>query len=61
MAAFHAIDLEGQNYIEKSNFLYTITSFINKMLSSGEDIGKRSQNDWSQQKNDLSQQKSQLT
>lgn len=56
MASFNAIDFESQGYLEKSNFLYTITSFINKLLSGDETMSnKKTQNQWSQQKPQVSQ------
>lgn len=33
VASFNAIDLESVGYLEKSNFLYCITSYINKLLA----------------------------
>lgn len=45
VAAFHAIDLESVGYLEKSNFLYCITSHINKILS-GDDNSRRTQQEW---------------
>lgn len=56
MASFNAIDFESQGYLEKSNFLYTITSFINKLLSGDDTMSnKKTQNQWSQQKQQISQ------
>lgn len=44
VASFNAIDLESQGCLEKSNFLYTITSFINKLLTGEEVLSKKTQN-----------------
>lgn len=46
MASFNAIDLESVGYLEKSNFLYCITSYINKLLAGDEAQSKKSRVDW---------------
>ncbi len=33
VGSFNAIDLEAQGYLEKNNFLYCLTSYINKLLT----------------------------
>lgn len=33
VGSFNSIDLESQGFFEKNNFLYCITSYINKLLS----------------------------
>jgi hypothetical protein len=55
VASFNAIDVESQGYLEKSNFMYTITSFINKLLSSDDMHSKKTQNDWSQQRSQVTE------
>lgn len=46
VASFNAIDLESVGYLEKSNFLYCITSYINKLLAGDEAQSKKSRVDW---------------
>jgi Ca2+-binding EF-hand superfamily protein len=46
VAAFNAIDLESEGYLEKSNFLYCITSCINKLLSGEDSLSRKSQAEW---------------
>jgi hypothetical protein len=46
VAAFNAIDLESVGYLEKNNFLYSITSCINKLLSGDDAYSKKSQPEW---------------
>jgi Ca2+-binding EF-hand superfamily protein len=43
VASFNAIDLESVGYLEKNNFLYCITSYINKLLSGDEQFSRKSQ------------------
>lgn len=45
MGAFQAIDLESQGFLEKNNFLYCVTAYINKLLT-GEEMARKSQQDW---------------
>lgn len=46
MASFNAIDLESVGYLEKNNFLYSITSCINKLLSGDDAFSKKTQPEW---------------
>lgn len=46
VAAFNAIDLESEGYLEKSNFLYCVTSCINKLLSGEDSLSRKSQAEW---------------
>lgn len=43
VAAFNAIDLESVGYLEKNNFLYSVTSCINKLLSGDEALSRKTQ------------------
>ena len=42
VGAFNAMDLEGEGYLEKHNFLYCITSYFNKFLNGEENFSKKS-------------------
>lgn len=53
VASFNGVDLESQGYLERSNFLYTITSFINKLLTGEEGQSKKSQIDWGNAKSNV--------
>ena len=53
MAAFNAIDLESQAYLEKNNFMYCITSCINRLLSGDDGVSKKTL-DWKNDKSQLS-------